>query len=1241
MADQTNDELVPQGRATGERAPSMVVGIGASAGGIKALSEFFAHVPPDSSIAYVVILHLSPDHDSRLAEVLQTSTRMPVTQVKGTERLERSHVYVIPPSQTLEVRDGALHLTPMRGPNERRSPVDMFFRTLADAYGPHCAAVVLSGTGPNGSSGLKRVKEHGGLTVAQAPEEAEYGDMPRNSIATGLVDYVEPVAGIASRILAYQERIDRAHDQISDPPGPDGCDGPSTRTAAAVRVAQDWRDILSTLRVRTGQDFTNYKPATLRRRVERRLNVRGLSSLAEYAQLLRERRDEPVALMRELLISVTNFFRDPEAFSALERRVIPELFSRKRGGDQVRVWSAGCATGEEAYSLAMLLMEHAASLIDAPAVQVFATDLDEAAVAHAREGLYTEADVADISAERLQRFFQRERHGFRVRRELRETVLFAQHNVLRDPPFSHLDLIACRNLLIYLNRAIQDRLILMFHFALRPGGYLFLGTSESVDGDADLFVKIDKHAHIYESRTVSSRPSLPLAEERTLPSVTPFPRLDTRPASDRMSAGDLHLRLLEEHSPPSFVVNDAHVLVHASPRATRFLQVPPGEPSRDILRIVIPELRSDLRTALYLAAQQRGPVNVGGIRLASNGGEARLIIRVRPWLRDDDPPRGHYLVVLDEQGRPERPDEPPAESRGAAEPEAGRLEDELDRVKGQLRATIEQYEWHAGEARAANEELQAMNEELRSAAEELETSKEELQSLNEELTTVNQELKIKIDELGLTNNDFQNLINSTDIGTIFLDRELRVKLSTPSARQIFNLLPTDTGRRLSDITSSLRHEGLHDDIRQVLDTLQTVERQVRTKDDRHYLMRILPYRTMDDRIDGVSLTFSDVTEWRRAESLVRASEERLRFVIDSAVDYAILTLDANGRITSWNPGAEQVFGYRAHEIVGQHTRVLFTPDDRDQSVAEQELETARISGRARGERWQLRKDGTRRYCSGVVTRFGEGDTLGFAKIARDWTAQQQAETAQQQAHSELELRVGERTAQLQAEVASHAGTQQNIVMLLHRLVTAQEDERKRIARDLHDQLGQQLTALRMALERHRESRQGNHDEDLDRALALAHQVDAEVDFLAWELRPAALDDLGLVAALPRFLSEWSAHYGLQANFQKSGELPARLSPEAGTAFYRVAQEALTNVAKHAHATRVDVVLEGGREAVTMVIEDDGVGFELPALPEKSGIGLLGMRERAALIGATLQIESAIGKGTTIYLRCPRAAIVGS
>ena len=680
----------------------LVVGIGASAGGIKALKEFFSRVPPHTGIAYVVILHLSPDHDSKLAEVLQTTAPTAVTQVTAATTIVPDHVYVVPPNKTLEIVDGTLIVSQITRPEQRRAPVDVFFRALADSHGSRSVCIVLSGTGSNGSAGLKRIKEYGGLVIAQEPNEAEYTDMPRNAIATGLVDLVLPVGEMQPKITAYLEQLRR--------------EGNDARETEAGDDPESLRELLTLLRVRTGHDFSNYKRATLLRRIERRMSLRSVATLAQYARLMRQSPDEGLLLMKELLISVTNFFRDPIVWAALEQRIIPRLFLNKSNADQVRVWVPACATGEEAYSIAMLLAEYAAISLDQPSIQVFATDLDEGAIATGREGLYTEADVADVSEERLQRFFQRGTDGYRIKRELREIVLFAHHNLLKDPPFSHLDLISCRNLLIYLNRSIQERVVETFHFALRPGGYLFLGTSESPDGANDLFLRVDTTAHVYESRTVTSRLAIPLADAPItvpkLPARTPEPR-----PPEKISPADLHQRLLEQYAPPSAIVTEDHNVVHMSDRVGRYMQLRGGEVSRDLLTLVRPELRPDLRTALHQAAKARATIEVRNVVVPLDDGKHSVDISVRPVLRDGDPARGFFLVVFAEGTPVDAAAEPAVTLNSPAEPFTVQLEEELSRVRGQLRSTIEQYETQVEEAKAANEELQAMNEELRSAAE--------------------------------------------------------------------------------------------------------------------------------------------------------------------------------------------------------------------------------------------------------------------------------------------------------------------------------------------------------------------------------------------------------------------------------------------------------------------------------------------------------------------------------------------
>jgi two-component system CheB/CheR fusion protein len=1213
----------PQPSGAGaEPSRPFVVGLGASAGGVAALQKFFAHVEPHGGTAYVVILHLSPDHDSRLAEVLQSVAPMPVTQVTTTTPIVPDHVYVVPPNKALGILDGMLTVAEFTRREQRLAPVDAFFRALGDTYGSRSACVILSGTGPNGSAGLKRIKEYGGMVIAQDPVEAEYSDMPRNAIATGLVDVILPIAEMPAKIRAY-------FDSLRNEGAP--VEGAVADSADAVR------EVLALLRVRTGHDFSNYKAPTLQRRIERRMNLRAIDTVSAYARLVRQEPEEAVSLMKELLISVTNFFRDPHAWAVLEQRVIPRLLQYRGAKDQVRVWVAGCATGEEAYSVAMLLAEHAATMVDRLSIQVFATDLDQAAIERAREGLYLEAEIADVPDDRLRRFFQRELRGYRIRRDLRELVLFATHNLIKDPPFSHLDLICCRNVLIYLNRVVQERVLETFHFALRPGGYLFICPAEAPDHPNDLFLRFDADAHIYESRTVTSRIVLPRAG---VPTFAPIhaPRPDPR-APERISPADLHQRLLEEYAPPSVVVNEEHNIVHMSGRVGRYLQLRGGEPSRDLLLLARPELRPDLRAGLHQAARDRAVVDIRGLQVAFEDGSRQVDLSVRPVLREDDPAHGYFVVLFQEQPQSAEPHaEPTVTLARSAEPLTQQLENELARVKGQLRTTVEQYETQVEEAKAANEELQAMNEELRSAAEELETSKEELQSVNEELTTVNQELKIKIEELGVTNNDLQNFINATDIGTIFLDVGLRVKFSTPRAREVFNLLDSDIGRPLSDITSKLRDNDIQSDARAVVDRLSNVEREVPTDDGRWHLMRVLPYRTTDNRIDGVVITFQDITDRRAAELRVRDSEERLRLMIDGALDYAIFAMTETGEIDFWNTGAQRMFGYAAEEIVGSHFSLLFTPEDRAAGVADRELKEAARTGRAMDERYHLRKDGTRIYCSGVTRRMGAG-RIGFTKIARDLTAPRQAAEALQDANDHLEARVQGRTEELAKEVRAHQAAKAATANLLHRLVTSQEDERRRIARDLHDDFGQRLTALRLMLERAQQAKGGTDASrvEIDRALRLVAQIGGDVNFLSWQLRPTALDELGLAAALPRFVTEWSSHIGVAAEFRLGGYQQGQLSAEAEVTFYRVAQEALNNVAKHAHATRVDVVLGASEGQVVLVVEDDGIGFEASehgegAPDSGSGFGLPGMRERAALVGAVLQIESSPGRGTSVYLR---------
>jgi len=972
---------------------TVVVGIGASAGGVQALKQFFEHVPQQTGMVYVVILHLSPDFDSKLTEVLQTVSKIPVAQVTSRVRVKPDHVYVVPPNQHLTMMDGEIAVTPNMAIEDRRAPVDIFFRTLAEIYGPRAVAVILSGTGANGSMGLKRVKEFGGAAFVQNPREAEFNEMGRNAIATGLVDEVLPVAQIPGRVISYKAGMAKmlvAADTEKRPKD----------------QKQGLREVLTQLRIHTGHDFTNYKRPTLHRRIERRINVRNVPDLAAYAALLRENPGETTALLKDLLISVTNFFRDKQGFDVIEREVLPSLLKNKTSRDQLRIWVAGCATGEEAYSLAMLCAEKTANVVDAPKIQIFATDIDDTAIAQAREALYSINDAADISAERLRRFFDKEGDMYRIRREVREMVLFANHNLIKDPPFSHIDLVSCRNVLIYLNRSAQERVMETFHFSLNQGGVLFLGLAETADAGNDLYDVFNRENHIFRKRQVPVRRLYPVPE--TVPAFR-FEHSAKAPVrNEKLLFGDIHQRLLEQYAPPSVVIDQNQEIVHISHSAGRFLRIAGGEPSQNLLKLVREELRLELRAALYQAVQGNAPVQVTGTLNHGNGNES-IRMHVRPALKKKEEPSGYILVVFETvTDRAEIPEAVVDSDK----PIAHQLEEELQYVKAQLRASNEQHEFNTEELKASNEELQAMNEELRSSAEELETSKEELQSINEELRTVNQELKVKVEETTLVNNNLQNLINSVDIGTIFLDRSLRVAFFTPRARDLFNLIPSDYGRPLSDITSRFGYGNLITDVEMVLDKLLPIECEVRTGDGHAYMMRILPYRTAEDRINGVVLTFIDVTARKRVEEELRASEERLRLLIESAKDYAIFTIDAERRVNGWNTGAETMVGYSEEEIIGQLGDTIFVPEDRAANAPEKEVKKALEHGVAENERWHMRKDGSRFYGSGTVRPVYDNQRkfLGFVKIMRDLTESKQAEDAMRESEERFRAIVTQTTA---------------------------------------------------------------------------------------------------------------------------------------------------------------------------------------------------------------------------------------
>ncbi|RZL04279.1 MAG: hypothetical protein EOP36_01315 [Rubrivivax sp.] len=1137
LAD-TLDNVVP---TRGFRLPP-IVGLGGSAGGIAALQTFFQAMPPDSGMVFVVILHLSPDYESRLAGLLQRATSMPVVQVSGTQKVEPNSVYVIPPGKALSAADGHLRLSDLIHEQGKRVAVDLFFRTLAETHGPHASAIVLSGADGDGAIGIKRIKERGGLTVAQDPYEAEHQGMPRAAIDTGMVDWVLPVKDMPARLIAYR----RMESEVRLPPE----DAPKP-VEASNRNQEDkeaaLRDVLTFLRTRTGRDFSYYKRATVLRRLGRRMQVNGVDDLAGYLALLRANPGESGALLQDLLISVTNFFRDSDCFASLEA-LIPELFKDKGHGDAVRIWVAACATGEEAYSIAMLLHEHARKMDAPPLLQIFATDLDGEAINVARSGIYPETIAADVSEERLNRFFTKEHRGYRVRREIRETVLFAVHDLLKDSPFSRLDMVSCRNLLIYLTREAQARALEIFHFSLLPGGRLFLGSSESVDDSSPLFTVLDKKHRLFMhwpaprtnlpvpfgSGTLAFNLEAPMVSKdgpviagKAFDQARPSVRNLIEPSSARpVSWGELHFKLIEQLAPPSLIVNTEHDIVHLSETAGRFLQYSGGELTKNLLRAVHPALRIELRAALYRAAQTGCVTESGPVPLDMAPEQAQITLRVAPA---GDAAPDFFLVVFDSKplSASDLPQLAQAQDLSEPDPLARQLDRELERLKLYLSDTVEQYEASTEELKSSNEELQAMNEELRSATEELETSREELQSINEELSTVNLELKSKVDELGHANSDLHNLMGATAIATIFLDRQLRITRYTPPAVALFNLIPSDIGWPLTDLTTQLDYAQLGADESAVLEQLVPVEREVRQSDGTYFLARLLPYRTIEDHIAGVVLTFVDITDRKRNEEALRLARDEL--------------------------------------------------EDRVRS------RTADL------------------------------------------------------AHANVSLRT---------EVQERITAEQRVRDLLGRLVGAQEAERRRISRELHDTLGQHMALLGIGLKTIMDHTECSPDvrEQLHRSQSALLRLEDALDRLSHELRPTSLDDLGLQDALWQHLESWAADTSIKVDFQTRAFGRERLPEALETTAYRVVQEALTNIHKHAGATRVGLIIERRAHDLRIIVEDNGKGFERSSVLEgehRRGMGLRSMTERALLVAGQIEIESGPGQGTTVYLTLPMPAGPGS
>jgi two-component system CheB/CheR fusion protein len=836
-----------------------IVGIGASAGGLEAIEQFLRHLPAGTGMAFVVVQHLDPTHKGMMVELLQRATAMKVVEVKDRLRVESNCVYVIPPNHDMSILHGVLHLLAPVAPRGLRLPIDFFLRSLADDQRDRSIGVILSGMGSDGTLGVRAIKEQAGAVFVQAPASAKFDSMPRSAIDAGLADVVAPVEELAGKIVAYL-----AHGplvKLRDQPL-------AGKTQSAVEK------VCLLLRSQTGHDFSLYKRSTVYRRIERRMGLHQVDSIADYVRLLQESPQEIQLLFKELLIGVTSFFRDPAAWECLRKKVIPEIMAAHPAGGVLRAWVPGCSTGEEAFSLAMIFKEAVAQEKSARgfSLQVFATDLDKDAIDRARQGLYPANIASDVSPERLRRFFVQDEHGYQLGKEIRETVIFAPQNLIMDPPFTRLDILSCRNLLIYLAPELQKKLLPLFHYSLNPGGILLLGSAETVGAATDLFATLDGKTRIF--RRLDSA-------LRTDPVDFPGSGFLARPREPSMVDTGAHKAapnfqtlaeqlLLQRYVPAAVLTNDKGDILFISGHTGKYLEPAAGKANWNIYAMAREGLRYELGAAFQKALRKKCIVTQTGMKVGTNGGVQAVDILIEP-IQEPESLRGTVMVVFTDVALPAA--KAPGKGKpGAPAPTAiARREQELRQARDELQATRQQMQTSQEEIKSANEELQSTNEELQSTNEELTTSKEEMQSMNEELQTLNHELQSKVDELSRANNDMRNLLDSTDIATLFLDDALAVRRFTPQMLKIIKLIPGDAGRPLTDLASDLVYPALAEDAREVLRSLVFKEQPITTSDGRWFSVRIMPYRTLDNRIDGLVITFVDITAAKTLEAKLRGT----------------------------------------------------------------------------------------------------------------------------------------------------------------------------------------------------------------------------------------------------------------------------------------------------------------------------------------------------------------------------------
>ncbi len=1199
-------ETAPE--SPGPARPFAIVGVGASAGGLEAFTRLIENLPTNTGMSFVLVQHMAPRAHSMLPEILAKTTRMPVTEVLDGTRVQPDRIYVTPPDLLMTLEQGVLHLASRAEPRVLTRPIDVFLRSLAEDEGSRAIGVILSGTASDGVLGLQAIKAEGGVTFAQDLETAKYPGMPESAIAAGVVDFVLPPEKIARKLASLSQ-----HHLLPVALQP-------AKEAEAPLEEGVFNQILMLLKTGAGLDFTYYKHNTIKRRLHRRMLLQHLEKIEDYVKYLRQHPEEVKNLCDDILINVTSFFREPESFSTLQKIVFPEILRNRAEDEPIRIWVPGCATGEEAYSLAISLLEFLGDMASNVQIQIFATDVEDGLIDKARLGIYPEAITTEVSANRLRRFFSKVAGGYQVSKTIRSMCVFAKQNLTKDPPFSRIDLISCRNVLIYFGAVLQKKVIPIFHFALKPKGFLLLGKSEALSAFTEYFNPLDKKLKVFQKKTATV----------PFPALPRFPEpgggegqglVEGKPSGELLPLGDLQQetdRIVLSRFAPAGVVVDAQLnIIQFRGHTGRFLEPSPGDASLNLLKMVRQSMAVELRAAVFSALKSNTPVRREGLRLRLDGALRVVNLEVCP-LRPATALDRYFLVVFEDATAPVQEVPKGKEPRGksaAKDRTLNELESELAATKEYLQTVIEEQETSVEELQSSNEELMSANEELQSINEEMETSKEELQSSNEELATLNEELGNRNQELFQANNDLSNLLTVVQIAIVILGPDLRIRRFNPAAQEMLGLIPGDVGRPLGDIRLKVEVANLEAVIKEVLSTLSVQELEVQDRNGRWVSLRLRPYRTSDNKIDGITLAVVEVDLIKRSLEEARQARDYARAIV-ATVREPLVVLDGKLRVVSANDAYYRLFKVKSEDTEGHYFSELG------------------------GGQWNVHR--LRQLLSKVLPsdqQFQDFEMVQkFPEVGRrTFLLNGRLLSLGGPARDRILLAIEDITERREAEEVLRE-SEAKLRNLAMRLLAYQEEERRELSSELQESLAQGIAAVKLRLRTIAERLPGSDEavqQDYRQALGELDQIVEKLRRRAAALSPQMLADLGLAGGLKVLAESCDVECDLHLN-----DLGRAFTMEDQVSIYRIFQAALSNVCQHAQATRVTLAGKKVDGGVEFLVEDNGQGFEV-GRPEdleggRRGIGLASMAERVKALGGTFKLESQVGVGTRVFFTIPQS-----